>query len=137
MAYETKWLLPGRVIYMANRGAITVEELQDESLRLIELLEEGEGPLVHLLTDVTELGEFPISVGVLNRASIDALRHPKMGWLLVITDNRMLKYLGSMVTGLSGVRYRAFTSVDEALAFLNEVDSTLPDLLAWDQDVEI
>ena len=57
-----------------------------------------------------------------------------MGWLLVITNNRMIKYLGSMVSGLSSVRYRAFTSVDEALAFLNEVDSTLPDLLAKEQD---
>ena len=134
MAIEIKWLLPGRIVYIANRGTITVDELQNESRQLIEFLDEGEGPLVHLLTDVTELGEFPISVGLLNRTSVEPLRHPRMGWLVVITNNRMLKYLGSMVTGLSSVRYRAFTSVDEGLAFLNEVDSTLPDLLALDHD---
>ena len=134
MTFEMGWLEPGRVVFVKFRGEMTVEEIHEESQQLIEYLDNGASPLVHSLVDLTTLDNFPINVGVLNRATVDSLRHPRLGWTVLITDNRMVKYLGAMVTGLSGVRYRTFTSLNEALTFLNEVDSTLPDLLAYDQD---
>ena len=134
MAYRISWFVPGSVVYVALRGKTTAEELRAETSQLIALLDEGEAPLVHLLLDATLLEQFPANVEVLNSAMVDGFRHPILGWTILITESRMVKYLGAMVTGLSNARYRAFESLEDGLAFLNEIDSTLPNLLAHRQD---
>ena len=134
MPYETTWLLQGRIIRTDFFGEMTEETVQEATCLLVELLDEGNGPLVHVITDTSRIGHFPIKVGLASRASAEGMHHPKLGWMVFITDNRMIKYLASVVTGIAHVRFRAFGTLEEGLAFLNHVDSTLPPLLAHQHD---
>ena len=136
MPHTISWLLQGRIVHTDFYGEMVAEEIQEATREIIELMDEGDGPLVHVITDTTGLGRYLIKVGLVNSSALDALRHPKMGWSIIISDNNVVKYLSGIVTGISRARFRAFGTLEEGLAFLNQVDSSLPDLLAHEQDDE-
>jgi hypothetical protein len=134
VAYQISWLVEGCVVEITFSGTATVEELHNQALSLVEYLDKGQQPLVHNILNLTELEHFPINLALLNNNLSAPLRHPKIGWNIFITSNRMAKFLASMVTQLSSARFRSFATREEGLAFLNEVDSTLPNLLELKPD---
>ena len=128
MAYQISWLVEGRVMQIIVNGTTTVEEIQDQALSLTKYLDNGQGPLVHTFIDLLQLENFPINLSLLNNSMASTLQHSKVGWNIVITSNRMVKFLTSLVMQLSKVRFRTFATWEEGIAFLNDMDSTLPDL---------
>ena len=81
--------------------------------------------MVHILVDLREAAELPVGVHEISRV-LTHLREPDIGWSLIITDNKMIRFAGSIATQLAQARFRAFTDFDEAYAFLVEQDQSLP-----------
>jgi hypothetical protein len=129
VGYQISWLVEGYVVAVTFSGTTTAHEIEEQALALAKYLDKGQGVLVHNIIDLSQLENFPINLGLLNHNLAAPLRHPKIGWNIFITSNRMAKFLASMVLQISSARFRTFATRREGLAFLNEVDSTLPNLL--------
>jgi hypothetical protein len=85
--------------------------------------------LVHVILDASELEGIP-SFKVMRR--FESLKHPKFGWMLPFGThiNPIVNMLGTITLQLFKIRMRQCKTLDEALAFLQYVDTTLPDLKA-------
>jgi hypothetical protein len=84
-------------------------------------------PMVHILVDLREVEKMDAGVHEISRA-LSHLREPYMGWTLLVTNNRLIQFVGSIVVQVAKARFRAFTDYDEAYAFLMEQDQSLPPL---------
>jgi hypothetical protein len=128
MAHEISWLVPNKVINMYVNGDMTLESLTAFSDDVIQHIEASDAPLVHLLIDERDMGGFPSQIKrVLDSAQF--LRHPRLGWFVIYgTDNKVLKFISYMVAQVAHIRHRRFVTQAEALAFLQTIDSTLPNL---------
>jgi hypothetical protein len=60
-------------------------------------------------------------------------RHPRVVWLIIVAlENKLMKFFVSATGPVFGLRLRFMDTVAEALAFLQDVDSTLPNLQSID-----
>src|SRR4051794_9120350 len=102
------WLLESRVIFSYYSGEITVEDLENFNITVRQYLDQGTAPLVHIISDATNIGKFPLSLGVLNKIMFQERPHPKMGWIIVVTSNRSLSFISGMLAQLGRARFRTF-----------------------------
>ena len=128
MSHEISWLVPNKVVNMYVNGEMTLESLAAFSQDVIRYIEASDAPLVHLLIDERDMGGFPGQIKrVLDTAEF--LRHPRLGWFVIYgTDNKILKFISYMVAQVVQIRHRRFVTQAEAIAFLQGIDATLPNL---------
>jgi hypothetical protein len=126
MPYEVKWLVEGRVIYQRLYGTITLEEYQEVQKLGQVLFDQRKPPVIHTLVDVMKLEKSP-SIGEIMR-----LPHPKnpegMGWMVLSIENALFRFIGSVVAQFVVKNFKLTRNLEEACAFLNHMDSTLPPL---------
>lgn len=128
MSYRLSWLVDNRLLYTKIWNEYTLDEL-------VQVEEEGKilirngTPLVHLLIDFRLMTEYPSNLReIVARSSV--FREPNAGWVVVLTNNRMVQFLTSIVAGVSQARFRAFDSWDSALKFLVSIDSAMSAVLS-------
>src|SRR5262245_57571065 len=98
MAYQISWLVEGRVIHAVFTGELTIEEVENYGSDLLTYLDSGTSALVHVLVDTSQLEKFPVNLRLLNTTLAKNFRHPKIGWSIIITSNRTITFLSSMLT---------------------------------------
>jgi hypothetical protein len=126
MAHEISWLLEGRVIFVRLTGVQTAEAASLFDREILPYLDNVQAPLVHLVFDTVGLEQLP-GIGVLSR--FQWLKHPKTGWVVGYPKpNGAIAFITGFVSQLFKLRFRTFDTSQEALAFLQDVDATLPDL---------
>src|SRR5262245_37910318 len=114
MVYEIAWQQPNRIIKVVLNGDISVEELHRMSDDLVAHLEQGQPP-VHLISDARKMGKFPVKLTSVKEASERYLRHPNMGWAVVIgKSNPVLNFLAATVTHIIHVNYSMVATPEEA-----------------------
>lgn len=128
MGFDIEWFVHGRIIKANISGDIAIEDLKNGSDIALKMFEESDAPLVHVITNETDVGSLPVSLQLFSEA-VEFMRHPRMGWMLMYpTANQLSKFLSGMVAGIAKVRYRRFESIEESLQFLVSVDTTLPSI---------
>jgi hypothetical protein len=129
MPVKIGWLVENRISYFRYEGDVTVEEVAEASRIGILLLEQSDHELIHSLQDSRFQKSFPSNINVLAKTVREALAHPQMGWLISVgIDNDLIRFVATLVSKLTRTRHRVIADYDEALAFLNKADSSLPDL---------
>jgi hypothetical protein len=136
MAAEIWWYVTGRILY--SPGSTLKEDIAQRNAMALELIEtEGQPPMVHTLIDHTkrysaeELQTLPRQVQYYifsdgNEVREKLIRHPMLGWVLSInTPTTALKMAGSVISQQDNYRWRHFDTLDEALDFLEQIDTTL------------
>lgn len=120
------WLVEGHLILAKGWYALKSEELADFDARVLAMLEKTPRPLVHGIHDYSEAQAMP---PMKDLVQLKSGRHPRIGWVIVVgLDDRMMKFFVSIALQIFRVRVRFMDSVQEGLDFLQDVDSTLPDL---------
>jgi hypothetical protein len=129
MPILVEWLVPHKVIFERSWGDVTPDAAEFDRL-VIEHIDSSSAPLVHMIGDVREMTATPKFGGL---KMMRFLQHPRLGWYIFVgVENRIIKMFGTAVLQIFRVRHRFVSSTAEALAFLQKVDSTLPDLqVAW------
>jgi len=128
MIAEIRWLIENKIVLANPEGSPLVDELMLASETLQTFIDESDAPLVHILIDESKLQSMPVSLKVLTDA-FGFLKHPRLGWFIIYgNDDRMKKFISSMLTGITKVRHRRFDTIEESLQFLVTVDSTLPNV---------
>ena len=125
MPYSIAWYVERQVVFVRYTGQFTAEEFQDY-LQTVErdYLDQGEGPLVHILVDISQAASTPTLKQL--AAGIGRDLHPKSGWMIVIgVANPAARWIGEFVSTLFRFRYRSFSTLSDALAFLKDMDQTI------------
>ena len=121
-----EWLIENRVIIGKPEGNPSPEVLELASETYRTLIDQSDAPLVHVLVDESDLDTLPVSLKVLVD-TLDFLKHPRLGWFILYgNDDLMKNFVSSTLTGITQVRHRRFSTLEESLRFLAMVDTTLP-----------
>jgi hypothetical protein len=128
MPYKVEWLVEKRVLLSRYEGVVSIEDAREQVREGNEMLREGI-PLTHSIVDMSAVEKLPSLQLASEFMSTDMSEvRDKLGWTIVITNNKFLKFASSLFVPIFKVRQRFFSSLDEALAFLQEEDSSLPPL---------
>lgn len=123
MPYTIEWLVEDRVLGVSIAGDITLAELQEVSPAIVRHCDNGIAP-VHTLIDLRHLGAYPRNLTEL----AGAFKTPpsaNLNWIVLITNNQMIRFFTSVVVQLSGKHVTAFTDYPAALKFLAQRDHSL------------
>ena len=126
MPYEISWSEDKRLLFTRAHGNVTVQETVQMSQIATERLAEGNPP-IHFVVDITDIQKFPTNILQLKN-TVSYLRHPNMGWLVVVGSNALLNTLGAIISQLLGANFRTFRTRKGALDFLAQMDPTLNNL---------
>jgi len=142
MTVEVGWLLPGRVLY--SPGTTDRDAMGERNARTLALIEaEGQPPLVHSIIDHSsrytpdEIAQQPKQFMYYTTLGSDEVRqrllnHPMLGWVIsVATPNAGLKMAGAVASQQHNYRWHSVPTLEDAFAFLQERDVSLPDLSAY------
>lgn len=128
MPFEVGWLVENRVILTRYTGVIAVDDIHEQMGQTKSLMLQGT-PLIHSIIDLSQIEKWP-PLNVVNEfrtTEIGDVRL-KMGWSIIVADNMLLKFGTSLFTPIFKLRQRVFSTLDEALTFLQGEDHTLPPL---------
>jgi hypothetical protein len=124
MPYRFEWYVEGRVILEEAYGDVTIDELIRFNAEVTQLIvEKGIAP-VHVIVDLTKVEKYPPSL----REVLGTMRqkHPeKVGWMLIVTENPVLRFVASTIFQLARLKLRTFTTLQQAKGFLAEMDETV------------
>ncbi|MEO8611062.1 MAG: hypothetical protein ABI690_24410 [Chloroflexota bacterium] len=121
MTVEVSWHEEGRVIYQRFQGALELADVETVEVALRQRSEEGLPP-VHVIVDVRQVTEFPVSFDELNRLKIAA---GIPGWMVVIGLHPVVRSMARMMSWIRGVQYHPVSTLEDGLNFLARQDSSL------------
>jgi len=118
------WYIKGRVIFSRPVGDISIHSVEEHADYVVSMLTEGTSP-VHLVVDARFITQAPTNLLALSKAT-PFMDHPSLGWVLTITSNSVIRFLGGMVPQIGRVKYyRVFPDLELSMNFLKEHDKTL------------
>ena len=124
MPCSFEWYVQGRVVLEKLFGDVTVADLVRLNAEVTTLLiQEGVAP-VHMVVDLTAVEKYPTKLNDVI-CTIQKRVPEKEGWVLVVTENPILRFFASMVLQFARLRLRTFKTIPEAVGFLSENDQTL------------
>lgn len=124
MSFEMSWLRDQKVVHQRYYGALTADYLAKSSAGLKQYHQAGLPP-IHIVADASNIGKFPANIADLRKANAHFKELDNIGWSLVITSNRFVIFVSTLLSEAANVRFRAFPTLEEALKFLAEQDPTL------------
>jgi hypothetical protein len=133
MPIKVKWFYEGLVIHAQLEGILTGPDLTEYADNLDKLIATSDAPLIHLITDLSGMEMYP-SLGEVMRS---LHMPPRLGWTLVMgaKTNKIVRFLMQVITSSMRLRFRELESIDEAVDFLQKMDTTLPDLQLFRESV--
>ncbi|MFP4323516.1 MAG: hypothetical protein ACLFTK_13775 [Anaerolineales bacterium] len=128
------WLYEDRIIWLRNSGQMTLDDMFVADASLRGYLDDSTATRVHLIMDNRAVQGWHIAPDELPKArsANQFMAHPRLGWVVMCGmpqgEKRLANFLGTMAAHEQNARLRTFYTVDEALAFLQEVDDSIPPL---------
>src|SRR5690349_12699787 len=101
MPIEVSWYQEPRIIYVALKDSITVEDLRTSGVAIQNMVKTGTAP-VHELVEVVKLGRFPTDFSQI-RGATGYLRESNMGQVLFVDPGKhtLLEFFINAVDKLS------------------------------------
>jgi hypothetical protein len=129
MPYKVSWLVPGIVIHDRIWGELDAATVQKTSQIIADMLNENSSDpnLVHLLVDIRDATKLPRLMTEASKLSEDMphVKHPRLGWSILVSNNIVARFLGSLSNHLSKTRFTAVSTPEEAVAFLRARTSAI------------
>jgi hypothetical protein len=122
MAAQIRWYMGRRIVYALIQGdTLSLRELKDLNERLLPFIRQSGSAQVHVIIDASSVKRVnPNPLGAYQTLSYTS--ENSLGRSVVITSEA----LASQVRTLWGsVKVKSFTSLEEGLFFLEDVDQTL------------
>ena len=130
MSFGITPLIEGRLNLTCVWRILNVEELKAMDDRILGLLENTQAPLVHGIQDYSKAEKIPSAKDLM---LIKSGNHPQVGWVVIVgMDNKLMKFFVSAASQVFNLRLRFMDTVVDALAFLQDIDSTLHNLQSVD-----
>lgn len=125
MPLEVNWAVENRVVLVKAIGHVTEIELDAYDEIVVSYLEQSDAHLIHLVLEATHLATMPMKPHFYTE--LGWATHPKLGWVIPVNlQNKAFRFLVSVVSQLLKNRLRMEDSTEEAIAFLHDIDPTIP-----------
>jgi hypothetical protein len=133
MPSETRWLLEDRILFSHHSGVMSDEDIQKMDAETLAYLEASSAQLVHHIIDSRAITK---AASIRQTMQVKAPYHPRTGWVITIgaSQNPLVRFLTALVTSATKLRYREVATFEDALALLQQLDTTLPDLAASEKE---
>lgn len=126
MPINHHWLLNDHILHAEYIGEVTAKELKHSAELFRAKLDTTDTLLIHLIVDVSALETYPNNLPIIVQSVGEAIGHEKLGWLVPVgMDNQIVEFLVTMVSKVFRTRYRSFDTLEEAIAYLQEMDTNL------------
>ena len=135
MPYRIGWFVPDRIVVVQSIDDLTLDEIAEACAITTRLINSGTAP-VHCISDTRLAKSVPSYLIKLQQTSSQVMQNHKLGWFLVLTNNRVFSALASMISSIFRVKYTASAQTHTLLAGLEKSDPTLPPLPVKIQIVE-
>jgi len=131
--FRIDWLVEQHLVYINVHGTTTVEDLRAYDEYALRVLDESPHPLVHTIYDYSQEQIVP---PLQETVKMKAGKHPNVGWVIFVNMQDimtrfidiMTRFILSTASQVFRLRFRSFKTLEEALEFIQSVDSTLPNL---------
>ncbi len=125
-----RYLLPNKILYVSFNGHLSLDDLCRAGKHAISLAQRSPTPPVHFIIDETNLEDVPRHLPSLIKTT-DWLGHPKIGVVILYgAQSQLIRFVTATIAQFAGAQFRLATEFDEAIAYLQVLDETLPDLSA-------
>ncbi|MBZ0304990.1 MAG: hypothetical protein K8I82_02870 [Anaerolineae bacterium] len=128
MSFRLTWEIEQRIILCKYYGDLTLEVVNGAAKEVAALIE-GAEQSIHLVLDMQETTaiRYTVQESAARQLPFDV---NALGWVVYVgsKENAFFRFMASALAQYRGLRVRWFESKTEALRFLKDVDSTLPDL---------
>lgn len=126
MSYKLTVLVPGHLIYIQHGAQITQADLDTFDVEVSALMEASPLPLQHGIYNYSNVQVMPTIRQII---ALKSARHPRAGWVLMVgLKTPVTRFIISAAVQMMRLRLRFFETTDQAIAFIQDVDSTLPPL---------
>lgn len=124
MAAEVSWYKPGKVILIKTPRAVSDADVRALDPILYRYLSSSEEHPIHLIIDDSEM-ESMASVEAYK--SLQALKHPKMGWIVVVgLHNKVFRMMYAILCHMKNIPVYMAETLDEAIQFIEHTDVSQP-----------
>jgi hypothetical protein len=123
MPYILSWYIEKRIIHDRVSGVFTLDDWRIVHEYNIEQLKVGIAP-IHIIIDTRRVEKFDFTLQDFQMV-LGKPKEPAMGWFILVGTDTMARFLASFATQLVKTNGRMFSTLEEAVAFLQEVDVTL------------
>jgi hypothetical protein len=134
MGYHLAWLLENRIILITYIGSLSLKDIEAYVPETAHMRDQANallganGPLVHTITDASQMEKSSISLGeALKATRLTVNRDQRVGWSVYIAAGTLDKFFATTGHQLAGVRFYCADSLEGAVAFLKSVDESLTD----------
>lgn len=123
--YTVDWYLENQVVLAAiASNFLTIEALQAINVGLIDHIRASDAEAVDVILDCQQVVRFQSNIALINR-TLSFVREPKLRWMVVISDDKMLNLTATVVAQVSHVKLHNAPDIDTAGQFLQSVDPVL------------
>ena len=123
MGYDVRWLLNEHIILTTLWGEISVDETEQALNQATQYLNTT-AYIAHDLIDLRTLTKYPPLLQMMHMRSF--LNHPHLGWVVVVSNDKLMKFFVTAITGLAHSRFNVCTTIEECLLALTSADLSLP-----------
>jgi hypothetical protein len=140
MAFTSTWYKRPNVYYIHCWGDVTLTDLADAIDATIDAKSEmaSNQMFFHTITNLQDVHKIPLNIKQIMDATKDLKGNSVNGWAIVVGNmNPLVQFVLSTMGQMFKFRIRLFPTLEEGLAFLNEVDPFLPPMLPMSEDFEL
>lgn len=133
MPANVSWYVEDRVLQINLTGDVTRDELADVAAQTAAYIDAAPDqsvvPLIHTLVDATQIEGFPKTLKDFAGAYAPMASHHQIGWVLLYgTEDALMLFIADAASQMFTTRFRKFKKRQEAVDFLQYIDTTLPEL---------
>ncbi|MBC8170796.1 MAG: hypothetical protein H7X77_03970 [Anaerolineae bacterium] len=129
MPVAVNWLVAGRIVINRITGILTEDELSSLDEQMNHFLDQSGSVLMHSVWDFSAAQEIPPAWTI--KRAVTFPNHERFGWAIFAgVTSPVMKLTLVIAPQLFQVRFRNCGTLEASLEFLQQVDSTLPDLKA-------
>lgn len=129
MASDIKWLVDNRVIVITYTGTIKTDDVIKVTKIGTEWLENNANQTIHLVNDLSQTDGMATDfqrVGDILTVTRTIMSMDNMGMMAAFgSDNRMIKFLLSIVSQIGSIDYRMFETYEQCKHYLEHNNQPL------------
>ena len=125
MPYTMGWYIKNEVLFAQCGVSLSVEEAHNLLMDVNANTAQSNHPAVHAIFDLSKI-EKPLGLLETAQALRGATAHPRVGWMVTVGEqDKLVKFSSTVARQLLRARQRSFLTIEEAIAFLKDIDSTI------------
>jgi hypothetical protein len=131
MALDVRWLIAGRIVYIAPQGELDADALSEVVARARDVFTPTQVVPIHLIVDLNHAQREDTLIPAL-KEMLELVRKlqpapPLAGWTIFLdpAPNQIVKSIGASATQVIRLRTRYMSEMALAVEFLYEIDETL------------